>query len=154
MCSSYNFAFIYGTSSTSGVKDHPVMTGSFHAYKQIIYRDINLFDAIQKQIQTLIGIGKRKISKHFFPFLIQHSCNMSAFCNVNSQSPHLSKSPFNIFVIKDAQLGVTPVQHVLAAKSVQIRASSGKCIIPVPAVFARGHSLKVSKPNSGTFQLL
>jgi len=57
----------------------------------------------------------------------------------------LSKSPFNIFVIKDAQLGVTPVQHILAAKSVQIRASSGKCIIPVPAVFRRGQSLKEQK---------
>jgi hypothetical protein len=62
----------------------------------------------------------------------------------------LSKSPFNIFVIEDAQLGVTPVQHVLAAKSVQIRASSGKCNKPVSAVFARGHSLKVSKPNPGS----
>jgi hypothetical protein len=57
----------------------------------------------------------------------------------------LSKSPFNIFIIKDAQLGVTPVQHVLAAKSVQIRASSGKCIIPVPAVFSRGQNLKEDK---------
>ena len=40
---------------------------------------------------------------------------------------------------------MTPEQHVLAAKSVQIRASSGKCIKPVPAVFLRGQHLKENK---------
>ena len=35
--------------------------------------------------------------------------------------------------------------HVLAAKSVQIRSSSGKCKIPASAVFFRGQCLKEEK---------
>jgi len=45
---------------------------------------------------------------------------------------------------------VTPTEHSLAAKSVQMRTSSGKCNKPASAVFARGHSLRVSKPNPGS----
>jgi len=47
-------------------------------------------------------------------------------------------------------LGVTPMEHSLAAKSVQMRASSGKCNKPASAVFLRGHYLKEEKPNPGS----
>ncbi|WP_041279161.1 MULTISPECIES: hypothetical protein [Desulfobacula] len=42
------------------------------------------------------------------------------------------------------------MEHSLAAKSVQIRASSGKCNKPASAVFLRGHYLKEKKPNPGS----
>jgi len=47
-------------------------------------------------------------------------------------------------------MGVTPMEHSLAAKSVQVRASSGKCNKPASAVFRRGHHLKEEKPNPGS----
>ncbi len=51
-------------------------------------------------------------------------------------------------------MGVTPTEHSLAAKSVQMRTSSGKCNKPASAVFARGHGLKVSKPNPGSLSAI
>jgi len=51
---------------------------------------------------------------------------------------------------KAVQLGVTPMEHSLAAKSVQMRTSSGKCNKPASAVFGRGQSLKDKKPNPGS----
>jgi len=51
-------------------------------------------------------------------------------------------------------LGVTPIEHSLAAKSVQMRTLSGKCNKPASAVFARGHGLKVSKPNPGSLSFI
>ncbi len=57
---------------------------------------------------------------------------------------------FQFELIGAAQLGVMLTEHSLAAKSVQIRTSSGKCNKPASAVFARGHGLMVSKPNPGS----
>ena len=74
-----------------------------------------------------------ELSRAYFSIVIQQRRNMFSFCNVDSQCPHFYFSPFELN--KAVQLGVTSMEHSLAAKSVQIRASSGKCNKPASAVF-------------------
>jgi hypothetical protein len=109
------------------------MTGGLHANKQIFFRKANLVDPIQEPVHAFHGIGEGKIFKNSFTIVIQQRRNMFSFCNVDSQCPHFYFSPLQLS--KAVQLGVTPMEHSLAAKSVQMRTSSGKCNKPASAVF-------------------
>jgi len=134
------------------VKYHPVMTGGLHTNKQIFYGKANLVDPIQEPVHSFHGIGKREIFKDSFTIVIQKRRNMFSFCNINSKCPHFCSFPLQFN--KAVQLGVTSMEHSLAAKLVQMHTSSSKCNKPASAVFLRGHYLKEEKPNPGSLSAI